>query len=699
MLLPPELDFLAPLLVEPTEAYQYATWLINDFDSDIWEYNFDYKTPKKLDWRIRLDDDSLLTEPKNRNLLLGFKYYLTASTRDYSSYQGETNELGGQQHVCFTKACYILDYLLLNGRRYQLAKYGLEGLTAGNLQEILETIAGHPAALESIYNWRESLTNFCAELTLKVNPDILSKILTTVPQLSIITEEQIEDDELGIPHALIPQVRAALYHFELYHSQTAGRCPNTAKISQAIYQNTLLGKSSSKAAYGILSYNIDSALFVREHRRAAVTGNSSTKMQVKAYLTYRRAVYTLGVLHELELPAPTVEALIKADQFCPQLASAGRFRTLPAQVVFAGLRHAIEFHLDYGRELTKAFCRIALECKKRDISPASLTHEEVQRLVGGKLYAFGVRRLGLSVRSANAGYYHACVKGEKAQYFDSLRDNNGLYELISIYVGCVQITVGILTARRINELCELKAADCLDETEQWLLFRNAKSTRHLFGLRRREARPIEPIAVDMIKTLIQMQKVLKRIGYIDKLQTLFSAPSLNGAANLTDASAGSYNRKLDLFCDYFETPLNADGERYYFRQHQMRRFFAMLFFYCGSFAKLDTLQWMLGHTDPAHVYRYITESTDGAVLASAKAQAVAEELHQGNYDNFKDLMQLLKERYGTEKFTLISADDLEDQIMELMEEGWVEIEPEFFSDHQGKKFKIVARLRRFPEAA
>ncbi|MNJ33138.1 hypothetical protein D3C77_278170 [compost metagenome] len=129
----------------------------------------------------------------------------------------------------------------------------------------------------------------------------------------------------------------------------------------------------------------------------------------------------------------------------------------------------------------------------------------------------------------------------------------------------------------------------------------------------------------------------------------------------------------------------------------MRRFFAMLFFYCGSFAKLDTLQWMLGHTDPKHVYRYITESTAGAILASAKAQVTAEELHQGNYENFKDLMQLLKERYGTEKFTLISADDLEDQIFELMEEGWVEIEPEFFSDHQGKKFKIVARLKLAPE--
>ena len=71
MQLPPELDFLAPFLVEPTEAYKYATWLLNDFDADVWEYSFEYKTPKELDWRVKLDDHSLLTEPKNKNLLLG----------------------------------------------------------------------------------------------------------------------------------------------------------------------------------------------------------------------------------------------------------------------------------------------------------------------------------------------------------------------------------------------------------------------------------------------------------------------------------------------------------------------------------------------------------------------------------------------------------------------------------------------------
>lgn len=699
MQLPPELDFLAPYLIAPTESYRYASWLINDFDAEVWEYSFDYKKPKYLDWRIILDDESLLTASKNRKLLLGLKYYLTSCTRDSHGFMAETNEIQGQQLMRFCHACHVMDYFLIHGNRYQLAKYGLEGLNAGNLQEFLEKLANNPAIPEAIYNWRERLRAYCLHLVNSACPLEIAKVLETMPQISVITDSQQVSDELGIAHETIPQVRAALYLQGVYHKQTSGNQPNTILMSQKIYPETLWGKNQPKPTHDILSYNDACSLFDREFHGVPITSGAREKMRDSTYFAYRRAVYQLGVLHELELPAPRIEALMKAEKFSPDLAAIGRFRTLPSDFVFKGLRQAIEFHLNHGQELTNAFCRIALECKKRNISPSYLSTDEVQKLAGPTLVAFGVNRLSLSITTAHNTWGRGNIKGTKESYFEDLRANNGLYELLTIYVGCVQLTVGILMARRASELYELNAEDCLDETEEWLLFRNAKSTRHLFGMRRREARPIEPIAVDMIKTLIRMQKILRRIGYIPELKTLFAVPNLTGAAQLTDSSVYTYNRNLDLMCDYFETPLNAKGERYYFRQHQMRRFFAMLFFYCGSFAKLDTLQWMLGHTDPKHVYRYITESTDGAVLASAKAQTVAEQLHHGDIENYVELTQLLKHRYGTEKLTLISAHDLEDQIRELMDEGWVEIEPEYFNDHRGKQFKLVARLVRAPEAA
>lgn len=701
MHLPPELDFLSPFLIKAKEEYRSACWLLSDFDDPVWRISFEFKTYKELDWRVVLDDGSTLTESRHKQLLDSFKYYLTSCTRISSSFLAEAKGQR-QQHKRFRAACHIIDLLLINSKRYKLSSHGLGGLTSGNLIEILETIASTPHTTESIYNWTNRAREYCLDLVKRTDSNEISIVLKSLPEIGLITNEQLDDDILGISYDLIPQVRAALYLRNFYRNQVPyGKQPNTFLLAQDIYHDTLRGKSLAKPVHPILCFNSDTSTFKKEYRSAPVKSGQHERMIDNTYYFYRSTLYSLGLLHEIPLPSPPLEALIEAERYMPDLSTLGRFRTVPSDIVFKAVRQAIEFHLDHGQEITKAFCRVALECRKRNISPSSLTHEEVQYLVGQKLASLGVNRLCLStrVRGSAKSKTRSNVKGKKNEYFENLRRNSGLYELIMVYIGCIQLTIGVLMARRASELYELKAADCLDETETWLMFKNAKSTRHLFGHRRRQARPIEPIAVDMVKTLIRMQKVLQRIGYIRKLKTLFAVPTVTGAPNLTESSVTVYNRNLDMFCDYFETPLNAAGERYYFRQHQMRRFFAMLFFYCGSFAKLDTLQWMLGHADPKHVYHYITESTDGSVLASAKAHYVAEQLHMGNVENYLALAELLKKRHGTEDFNLIDTHDLEDQIQDLLVEGWVEIEPEFFTDHQGHKFKVVARLILTEETA
>lgn len=698
MQLPPELSFIAPLLAKPSELYRQATWLQSDFDDSIWAYNFDFEAPKHLDWSIQLDDGSNLTDRKNEKLLLGLKYYLTASTRTISGYHDDTNSRE-QQLREFRGVCHVIDYLLIHGKRYQLARYGLEGLTAGNLIEILEGISSSPLISEAIYGWDKRLTTFCLDLLSMTSQQDIQRVLEQNPTITIVTPEQQQSNTLEIPLDLIPQVRACLFLKELYYNNKPyGRHYNSLPITQEIYKNTLWGRIQAKPVHPILCYNEASCLFEREYPAAPVTSEPSETMRSQTYVVYRRVLYKLGILHEIGLPAPTIEALIKAEEFEPNVTETGRYRSLPSQLVFTSIRHAIEFHLDYGTPLIKSFCRIALECKKRGIRPSSLTQEEIKYLVRPEILAIGVDRLSLSFRPKGTGHNRLGIKGEKEEFFAKLRNNCGLYELLSVYMGGIQLVTGVLVARRVSELYSLPANGCLDNSHEWMIFSLAKSTRHLFGFRRLEARPIEPIATDMIKNLIKMQRILKRVGYIGKLQRLFSVPHLKGAGRLTDCSVHVYNRNLDLFCDYFEIPLNSAGERPYFRQHQLRRFFAMLFFYCGSFAKIDTLRWMLGQTDPQHVYRYITESTEGSVLAGSKAHYVAEQLHQGNIENFLELAALIKDKYGTDDFSLIDTNDLEDQILDLMSEGWIEIEPEFFTDNFGKRFKVVARLIRTKEA-
>jgi hypothetical protein len=49
-------------------------------------------------------------------------------------------------------------------------------------------------------------------------------------------------------------------------------------------------------------------------------------------------------------------------------------------------------------------------------------------------------------------------------------------------------------------------------------------------------------------------------------------------------------------------------------------------------------------------------------------------------------------RYGTENFTLADTNELEDCLADLMEEGAITIEPEFFEDGDGQRFKVIAKV-------
>jgi len=241
--------------------------------------------------------------------------------------------------------------------------------------------------------------------------------------------------------------------------------------------------------------------------------------------------------------------------------------------------------------------------------------------------------------------------------------------------------VGAIMARRRSELHSLVAGKCLDETKTWLLFENCKSTSGLYGLRETEPRPIDNAAVKIIERLEKFQENLLEIGFINELTNLFSYPNMKGSFSL--AFSPDSSPLIDLFCDYFESPLNEKGMRYYHRQHQLRRFFAMLFFYSSSFGGLETLQWFLVHTDRQHVWHYISESTNGMVLRGAKAQYIVEQLYDGN-KNYEELASLIKARYGTDDFMIIDRQDAEDYVMSLQEEGAVEIEPAFFEDEEGE---------------
>lgn len=688
MSLPPELEFLVPFYVAPSESLRSKDWLISDFDATVWEYSFGFKEPKRLDWDVELNDRSRLIDKKNKKLLDGLKYFLTGSTQGNSN----SNSLPARS-IELARAIHIVDFLLLNSEQFKLAQHGLAGLSRDALKLILSEISSSSDTAEGVYGWSKRFSLYCLTLASEINKTDIDNAIKDWPALKVITPDQIEDNTLDISISLIPQIRAALYLKGLYTLRRGkGHIANSTKVSNEVYRNTLKGRNDNKPMIGILSIQADDD-FVCECNPIPVATGANPRMSEAIFNSYKRTLYSLGNLHDVGLPAPSKNDLISAKNFTIDPTSPGRFRTLPSEVVFGAVRNSIEFYLKHGTEIVDGFCRAVLYCKRKNLSFSEITDIRFQGIFGQHLTSIGVESLGLTRRVV--GLRHAeSIKGSKSEYFTRLRANHGLIELVKILIGCTQVVVGALMGRRVGELLDLHAKDCLDASHKWLVFANRKSTYQLFGTRQVEARPIEPIAVKMISNLVRMQKILKRVGFIEELQPLFASPSSHGKMSLSDVASYNFNQHLNLFCDYFETQTDENGRRYYIRQHQLRRFFAMLFFYSSSFGGLETLQWMLGHTDPQHVWHYITESMDGATLRGAKAQFVAEALHSGHVANFESLAALLKARYGTEDFTIVDTEELEDYLSDLLEEGSVEIEPEFIQDDEGQQFQVVARVKQ-----
>lgn len=688
MHLPPELEFLNPFFVDPSIALKKVDWLISDFDDNRWEYSFGFKTPKVIDWDVQLDDGSRLIDSKNKELLDGLKYFLTSSTNPLA--QSVTNSSGVRANE-LGRALHIVDFLLLNAQSFGLAKYGLAGLGRDSLKLILSEIGSSNDSAESVYGWSKRLSLYCLNLALETNPVEIELAFKKWPNLKNITDEQIESNTLDIPLEMIPRIRASLYINGIYRSaREKGYVPNSTTISKVIYRDTLKGRFEDKPAAEILSVK-DEGSFSRELLPIPVTTAKRERMGESNFCEYRKTLYFLGNLHEVGLPAPSPADLDSARRFILPTDAAGRFRTLPSRIVFGAVKNAIEFHIKHGRAIIDGLCKVALHCKLKGIPSSELSDSAVRYIIGDDLRQLGVEGLGLSRRAAGTDYGQR-TKGANREYYSDLRANKGLLELVKVYIGSAQVVVGALMGRRIGELKDLHASNCLDLSEQWLVFENRKSTRNLFGLRQIEVRPIEPIAVQMIKSLVRMQKIFKRLGYINELKGVFSSPSILGVLSIANTTSHTYNQNLDFFCDYFETETNNEGKRYYIRQHQLRRFFAILFFYSSSFGGLETLQWMLGHTDVKHVWHYITEAMDGATLKGAKAQYVAEAMHNGDIESYENLAALITARYGTEDFTLVDTDELEDYLSDLMDEGAITIEPEFFEDDDGQRFKVVAQV-------
>lgn len=689
------LAFLDNVLGSRKRLYRQSKWLASDFEDDVWIFKMTANNVAsfQIDFNKILLNGTILTDEKNRRLLNTFKYWINASIHHDNTKGRGGSWADATARGVLRKVFYLIDYFLLNDHYLKTTNCGLQAISADNLRLLADSIASNKLSEEHIYGWTERLSKYLIDKT-EAEHEALEVCTSDGQQidLKIITDDQLTQNTLKIPLDRIPQVRSWVWRNGYYNKDRKGEYQfsiNTKPIVEFIYGPfTLVGASSTKSIHPILSLG-GVGRHVREFPMVPVRTHSESGISYATVKQYKSAMKALLLLKDEAfadegLLLPNTEAIDAFINYWPDNVYSNRFATLPSKVVFTAIKDAIEFHHQYADSLINSLRKLlpALVEKRASIDgnkQASFTHViSTEEFLG--LLDPAIRKLGIKGWTSN----------KEDERFEALRSNKGLGELIRVYHGGVQIVVAVLMARRQTELASLKVEECLDETRRWLVFGLAKSTRNLEGRRVRIARPIDGLAVEMIEKLIEIQRVYLDAGLINKFGLLYDTVSLLDPAEFVSSTRYKQvlTQSVDMFCDYFETPVRYDGMRYYIRTHQLRRFFAISFFWGSGFGGMDTLRWFMGHTDPEHLYRYITENTPGEVLRHAKAQFLSETIEEHG-----ELKDLISHKYGTGDFTLLNTEELEEYIDDLISEGKVEVEPEFIDDGRGNSYRLMVIIR------
>lgn len=679
-----ELEMLQ-IALEPLQqrapSLHRAPWLLSDFDESVWRLSIGKNST--LNFNVLLEDGSALVEKRNEELLLFFKHFLLSQT-DLIFTRGVSYGIASLR-TRLAPAIHICEYILVRSEQFGLARHGIASLNESQGYKMLECLALADSA-NSVYQWESRLGRFLSGQASQVSHKDIKSALYDRADIQV----PYGCVALGMNADELTRARAWLWLNGMYTmGATGGRRTyilNVARLFSLLYPGGTLKNNWSKPHIYELDLGQGPKL-LRERSSAPVRGEEPSEGSLRYYL---RAVSAIPQLTRVDIAIP--EGFMRASQdnaFIRQLKiyPPGRYATLKHSLVLNVLKQALEFSLKYGSALVDAYLSLARQAIFTN-TPISHCFPRLFDHVDGKSLPGGLNTWSLStdIRWSTAAPAESSHK--ESEFFIRFRANEGLYEMLQVFYGCLLVSIGALMARRQGEIIDLSADNYLDSSGTRLRFQarkiNEKENREVLY------RPIPSVLVGLLEHLKRLQSGLIELGAIESFQSLFALPLVHGVG-LVKVADSSLNAALDRFCDYFEVESDERGHRFYIRQHQLRRFFALLFFWGNSYSGLETLRWFLGHADAQHLYNYITESIPGEVLRNVKTEYVLEQIRDGNSSSL-ELSRVLEARFGVGKIRLLDNDELGAYLEELLINDRLTVEPLFFDGHTGREYTILIRV-------
>ncbi|CAK6714706.1 putative Site-specific recombinase, phage integrase family domain protein [Vibrio harveyi] len=732
-------------------------WLESSFPENKWVLKFG-KTPKTIHWdTVYLDDGKKLTDKKHQKLLNSFKYWITAVDNPL--------ENGGKvispkmASIKVNRVIALINTVLLHSKELKLAKYHLLNVNDDFWLNILTKYAEH-GSFQGVYE----IDKHTKVLLNNASQSISDTDAQTFKENFPYVTQDIAQDESFLFLAEREKACAWLFEQSYYYSGEYIKYTGSgAVLGEMLFKGKMLYHDINIPNYAELHLKAprrNSEYRAVENQDDSIGTNQQT---ISTYIEAIRLIHTN--LEREDAATPSILSERVSSGHISQLVSlkkAGRTRTLPPTFVFNLIRQCYEFakeHLPIEEGavtlldeiltlLSKARSKSA-ERKSNVLRPPRNSrarnaelHREMSSTERG--YWFQTEAINcLSSEYLKKGVRQIQGFAESVENrFERIRANESLFDLFSVLQGAIQVLVGAIMARRQDELIKLKSHGNLSpnvspfseagvKTEYNLIFKVKKTGSK--GVNATIERPIPLSIARFIWQLEQFNIKASELGLCKGKLSLFNNLS-SKRSQLSQTSHKAYNAHLDALCDYLETDLveydNGEYRRNYVRQHQLRRFFAMAFFWSKGTDGMDALRWMLGHSDLEHLYHYISESETGAVLNGAKASVIVRGVvdstsELAKLEGIEEVRKIIAERLTGDSSTPITIEsvseaaedyddesyltvphisqlqkeqDIETEVIQLLEEGRITLEPEFFTIEDGdgnttQTFNLILKIK------
>ncbi|EKF9232511.1 integrase [Vibrio cholerae] len=732
-------------------------WLESSFPAAKWTLTFG-KTPKTIHWdSVYLDDGKKLTDTKHHKLLNSFKYWITAADNPLENGGKIISPITASAKV--NKVIALINAILLHSKELKLAKYHLQNVNDDFWLNILMKLAEH-GSFYGVYEFDKRTKALLDDACQCVVDEDAQKFREKYPYIV----RDIAQDEISLSLEARDKACAWLFEQGYYqHRWTIDHYGRSTVLSKFLFDGKILYHDINFPNYPELhlkELKRNSEYRTVENKDVSTGTNQQT---ISKYIEAIRLIHTNLEREDAASPLILSER-VSAGSIgeLVDLKKLGRTRTLPPKFVFNLIRQCYEFakeHLPTDKgAITLLDETLTLLSKARSKSTAKNSNtlrpshnclawnEELHRKMSGseRGYWFQTEAINcLSDEYLKKGIKQVQGFAENVEKrHERIRANESLFELFSVLQGAIQVLVGAIMARRQDELVKLKLHGNLSPNLNPFSKKGAKTKYSLiFKVKKTGSKGVNvtierPIPLSIAKFIWQLEQFNIKANELNlakgKLSLFNNLSSKN--SQLSQVNSDTYNTHIDALCDYVETDLvqydNGEYRRNYVRQHQLRRFFAMAFFWSKGFDGMDALRWMLGHSDMEHLYHYISESETGAVLNGAKASVIVRGVvdstsELAKLDGIEDVRKIIAERLTGDSSTPITIDtvreaaedyndesyltiphisqiqkeqDIETEVIQLLEEGRITLEPEFFTidDSDGnatQTFNLILKIK------